>query len=192
MDLKFYEYADNVSAAWIATRIRRVGNSRRNLLQEELGYIEGGSQTLVDALMRSIAAQGGRVHLATPAERIETADGKVVGAVVAADGNEIEVRAKSVVNATGVWSDELRALGRELGIDADPAALATNERVRELVGRDVDAVNARVARIEQIKRFTILPADLTRAPGELTPTLKIKRPVVHERYAEQIDALYAG
>ena len=41
---------------------------------------------------------------------LKDADGKVVGAVVAADGNEIEVRAKSVVNATGVWSDELRAL----------------------------------------------------------------------------------
>jgi long-chain acyl-CoA synthetase len=87
--------------------------------------------------------------------------------------------------------DELRALGRELGIDADPATLAGHERVRELVARDVDAVNARVARIEQIKRFTILPADLTQAAGELTPTLKIKRPVVHERYAEEIDALYA-
>ena len=46
-DLKFYEYADNVSASWIWTRIRRVGRSRRSLLQEELGYIEGGSETLV-------------------------------------------------------------------------------------------------------------------------------------------------
>src|SRR5262249_8723777 len=45
--LKFFEYADNVSAAWIWTRIKRVGTSRKSLLQEELGYIEGGSQTLV-------------------------------------------------------------------------------------------------------------------------------------------------
>ena len=51
MGLKFYQYADNVSAAWIATRIRRIGNSRKSLLQEELGYLEGGSQTLVDALV---------------------------------------------------------------------------------------------------------------------------------------------
>lgn len=79
MDLKFYEHADNVSAAWIATRIRRVGNSRRHLLQEELGYIDGGSQTLVDALLRSIAQRGGKVHLSTPAERVETEAGRVVG-----------------------------------------------------------------------------------------------------------------
>src|SRR6185312_11504916 len=50
-DLKFYEYANNISASWIWTRIRRVGRSRRSLMQEELGYIEGGSETLVHALV---------------------------------------------------------------------------------------------------------------------------------------------
>ncbi|MDB5467289.1 MAG: FAD-dependent oxidoreductase, partial [Phenylobacterium sp.] len=79
MELKFYQYADDVSAAWIATRVRRVGNSRRSLFQEELGYIEGGSQTLVDALVASIERQGGHIHLATPAERIETSGGRVTG-----------------------------------------------------------------------------------------------------------------
>ena len=84
MALKFYQYADNVSAAWIATRIRRIGNSRKSLMQEELGYLEGGSQTLVDALVAAIERMGGKVHLSTPAERIETADGQVIG--VAAGG----------------------------------------------------------------------------------------------------------
>lgn len=84
MGLKFYQYADNVSAAWIATRIRRIGNSRKSLLQEELGYLEGGSQTLVDALMAAIERLGGKVHLATPAEQIETEAGQVIA--VAAGG----------------------------------------------------------------------------------------------------------
>ena len=84
MELKFFQYADNVSAAWIATRVRRIGNSRRSLFQEELGYLEGGSQTLVDALAAAIQARGGKIHLATPAEQIETADGAVIG--VAAGG----------------------------------------------------------------------------------------------------------
>lgn len=79
MDLKFYQYADDVSAAWIATRVRRVGRSRKSLFQEELGYIEGGSETLVAALTDSIARQGGRIHLKTPAERIETEAGRVTG-----------------------------------------------------------------------------------------------------------------
>jgi len=83
--LKFFEYADNISAAWIWTRIKRVGTSRRSLLQEELGYIEGGSRTLVEALTAAIAAKGGKLHLKTPAQRIEVGDKRVVG--VLADGN---------------------------------------------------------------------------------------------------------
>lgn len=81
MDLKFYQYADNVSAAWIATRIKRVGTSRRSLLQEELGYIEGGSETLVRALVSSIERRGGRIHLSTPAERVTTENGRVTGVI---------------------------------------------------------------------------------------------------------------
>lgn len=79
MDLKFYQYAEDISAAWMATRIRRVGNSRKSLLQEELGYIEGGSETLVAALVDSITARGGRIHLGLPVGRVETAGGKVTG-----------------------------------------------------------------------------------------------------------------
>lgn len=77
--LKFFEYANNISAAWVWARIKRVGTSRRSLLQEELGYVEGGSQTLVDALVRAIAERGGTLQLAAPADRIEIADGRVTG-----------------------------------------------------------------------------------------------------------------
>ena len=68
--------------------------------------------------------------------------------------------------------------------------MARDERVRAAVQQDVDAVNARFARIEQIKRFDILERDLSQAEGELTPTLKVKRPVIHERYGERIERLY--
>jgi protoporphyrinogen oxidase len=77
--LKFFEYADNVSAAWIWTRFKRVGTSRRSLMQEELGYIEGGSETLVRALVDAIAAKGGRLLLGKPVTRVETNDGRVTG-----------------------------------------------------------------------------------------------------------------
>ncbi|MGO4527058.1 NAD(P)/FAD-dependent oxidoreductase [Microvirga sp. 2MCAF35] len=78
-DLKFYEYADNISASWIWTRIRRIGRSRRSLMQEELGYIEGGSETLVNALTQAITRLGGVIRLKEPATRILTADGHVSG-----------------------------------------------------------------------------------------------------------------
>jgi long-chain acyl-CoA synthetase len=88
--------------------------------------------------------------------------------------------------------DELPRLAGELGIDADPAGLAADMRVRAAVWRDIEAVNQRLARIEQVKRFAILPRDLTQEEGELTPTLKVKRNVVNDRYAATIDELYAG
>jgi len=84
-DLKFYEYADNVSAAWIWTRVKRTGRSRKSLLQEQLGYIEGGSQTLVDRLVERIEALGGTVSLGNPVHKVVTENGRVTG-VEAADG----------------------------------------------------------------------------------------------------------
>ncbi len=84
-DLKFYQYADNISAAWIWTRVKRIGNSRKSMFQEELGYIEGGSTTLVDRLVERIEAMGGSVKLSTPAIRVVTEQGRVTG-VETADG----------------------------------------------------------------------------------------------------------
>ena len=76
-DLKFYELADPVSAAWIWTRIKRVGTSRRSIFQEELGYIDGGSETLVKALVAGIEARGGVLLLGAPVERVEADNGRV-------------------------------------------------------------------------------------------------------------------
>jgi len=60
LEYKFYEAADKISAAWIATRIRRVGLSRKNVMQEEMGYLDGGSEILVRALVEKIESGGGR------------------------------------------------------------------------------------------------------------------------------------
>ena len=54
------------------------------------------------------------------------------------------------------------------------------------------AVNQKFARIEQIKKFKILPRDLSQEEGELTPTLKVKRGVVYKKYAPQVEELYEG
>lgn len=78
-EYKFYEYADNISAQWIWTRIRRIGRSRRSIMQEELGYIQGGSITLVNALVDAIQQHGGRVHLGEPAQEIVSENGRVTG-----------------------------------------------------------------------------------------------------------------
>lgn len=88
-DLKFYEHAESISAAWVWQRIKRVGRSRRSLFQEELGYIEGGSEALVAALVKAIEDLGGKVHLSSAAGRLLIADGKVEG-VETRDGRRFE------------------------------------------------------------------------------------------------------
>lgn len=79
LELKFFELADNVSAAWIWQRIKRLGNSRKSLFEEQLGYIEGGSEKLMNALAERITAQGGKIHYSTPAARFIIEEGMVKG-----------------------------------------------------------------------------------------------------------------
>ena len=75
--------------------------------------------------------------------------------------------------------------------DTDLASLAEAPEIRAAVQEAVDAANARLSRPEQVKRWALLPTEWTAESAELTPTLKLKRRVVHDNYAEQIDALYA-
>lgn len=85
-ELKFYELADEVSASWIATRIKRIGNSRKSIFQEQLGYIQGGSKTLMDAIANDIRHKGGRIHLKMPAQRVQTQNNQVTD-VLSAESN---------------------------------------------------------------------------------------------------------
>ena len=86
---------------------------------------------------------------------------------------------------------EIAAWAEEQGVDADPAALAADERVRALLQEVVDDANRERSRFEQVKRFVILPRDFTMEAGEITPTLKVRRRAVQEHFAADIDALYA-
>lgn len=81
-DFKFYDYTDNLSAAWIWSRIRRIGRSRYSLFQEKLGYLEGGSETLLQAMRADIEQRGGKIHLKSPVSKVHMANGKVTGVEV--------------------------------------------------------------------------------------------------------------
>ncbi|HEX5618850.1 MAG TPA: long-chain fatty acid--CoA ligase [Solirubrobacteraceae bacterium] len=88
-------------------------------------------------------------------------------------------------------ADELPALAERAGVPADLSAMVTDPRVHAVVQEAVDEVNARFARIEQIKRFALLDHDLSQEAGELTPTLKVKRATVNDRYRQEFERLYA-
>ena len=88
--------------------------------------------------------------------------------------------------------EEIVVFAREHGLPEDPAALSREPAVIELIQGELDRVNERYAQVEKIKRFALLEHDLSQETGELTPTLKVKRNVVNEKYADVIDALYEG
>jgi long-chain acyl-CoA synthetase len=77
------------------------------------------------------------------------------------------------------------------GLPTDLAELAEHADVRALIQADLDEANARYAQVEQIKKFAVLARDFTLEDGELTPSLKLKRNVVYEHYAEHFEDLYA-
>jgi long-chain acyl-CoA synthetase len=88
--------------------------------------------------------------------------------------------------------EEIAAFAKEHGLPEDMASLARDPKVHELVQGVLDEANAKYARVEQIKKFVILDHDLSQETGELTPTLKVKRNVVNEKYAELFEDLYSG
>lgn len=81
-DYKFYEYATGLSAAWIWSRIRRIGRSRYDLFREKLGYLTGGSGALLQAMQGAITGHGGTVRLNSPVNKVIIKSGKVIGVEV--------------------------------------------------------------------------------------------------------------
>jgi long-subunit acyl-CoA synthetase (AMP-forming) len=88
--------------------------------------------------------------------------------------------------------DAIAAFAQAQGLtDTSPAALADNPAVRAAVEAGIKEANTKLARVEQIKKFKILPEVWEPGGDEVTPTMKLKRKPIAAKYADQIDALYA-
>ena len=135
-------------------------------------------------------------------ELIITAGGKNISPA----NIEAKLKAHPLVGTAAVIGDDRPFLTALIVLDADVApvwaaqqgisdtsleALAQDERVRDEVQRGVDDVNAQVSNVEGVKKFTILGTDWLPGGDELTPTMKLKRKPVAEKYASEIDAMYA-
>ena len=89
--------------------------------------------------------------------------------------------------------EEIRAWARQNGLEQKSLAdLVAEEKVRALVKSAVDELNARVPRHESIRRFALLPTEFSVESGELTPSLKPKRRVIEQKYADVLASLYEG
>jgi long-chain acyl-CoA synthetase len=89
--------------------------------------------------------------------------------------------------------DAAAAWARARGLDApSPADVASHPDLVAEISAAVAAANARLARVQQVKRWRLLPREWTPETGEVTPTLKLKRRVIYSQYADEISKLYAG
>ncbi|OKJ95584.1 AMP-binding protein [Amycolatopsis sp. CB00013] len=86
--------------------------------------------------------------------------------------------------------DVAAAFGEKLGLEPDPAVLVKDERIRHAVQDAVDTGNAKLSRVEQVKQFTLVPAFWEPGGDEITPTMKVRRKPIAQKYATEIAELY--
>jgi long-chain acyl-CoA synthetase len=155
------------------------------LASGDLGHVDGDGYVHITGRKKDLVITSSGKNISP--ELIESALREsqwISQAVVAGD------RRSYLVALVTLDPDEAPRLAAEVGAPTDLAALAADDRVRATIEADITAANQRFATIEQVKRFAILPRDLSQADGELTPTLKVKRSVVYDRYSGEIDRLY--
>ncbi len=112
----------------------------------------------------------------------------LIGQVLAVGDNRPFIGALVVLDpeAAPVWA-------AQVGIDSGSLAeLSQHPKVLEQVQTAIDAANQHLARVEQVKQWTLLPTEWTPESDELTPTMKLRRSVIHDKYSDAIDALYTG
>lgn len=153
----------------------------------DIGAIdEDGFVTITDRKKELIITSGGKNLAPTRIEGL-LKENPLIGQAVAI-GND-----RPYVTALIVLDEEiLPGWAAARGIESTgTAALADHPEVHAEIDRAVAAANARLARVEQVKRFHLLTRPWTPESGELTPTLKLKRRIINARYADDIESLYA-
>ena len=88
-------------------------------------------------------------------------------------------------------AEEIIPWAKEQGLPEDMAQLAEHEKVKEIIQAELDRANSNYAKVEQVKKFAVLDHDLSIESGELTPTLKVKRNVIYDRYEDLFNSMYS-
>jgi long-chain acyl-CoA synthetase len=146
---------------------------------------EDGFLFITDRKKDLIVTAGGMNIAPQNIENMLKADPFISQAMVYGDRKPYPV-ALITVNA-----EELAKFAREQGIVAtDPAVVVKHPKVLERVGRTVEEKNSQLQSYAKIKKFTVLPIDFSQEGGELTPTLKVKRKIVSDKYLTTIEELY--
>jgi long-chain acyl-CoA synthetase len=152
----------------------------------DIGYIDDDGFVHITDRKKDIIVTAGGMNIAPQnIENMLKGDPFVSQAMVYGDRRPYPV-ALITVNP-----DELQKFARDQGLlTSDPATLVKHPRVLERVGRIVEEKNTQLQSYAKVKKFAVVPGDFTQEGGELTPTLKVKRKVVIEKYRQVIDELY--
>jgi long-chain acyl-CoA synthetase len=154
----------------------------------DIGAIDGdGFVSVTDRKKELIITAGGENIAPVAVESVLVAHPLIGQALAYGD------RRPYVIALLTLDGEAAPAWARARGITAGSLAeLASDPQVLAEVAAGVAAANEQLARVQQVKRWRLLPVEWTAETEELTPTLKLKRRVVHAKYADAIDSLYAG
>jgi long-chain acyl-CoA synthetase len=152
----------------------------------DIGEIDDeGTLKITDRKKDLIVTAGGKNIAPQRVERIMRTSHYIAQAVAYGD------KKKFLVALVTLEPEAIAEWAAQNGLEhAGPEELATDPKVHELIRGEVESRNRELASFETVKRFHILPRDLTIESGEMTPSMKIKRNVVVERYGEHLEALY--
>jgi len=152
----------------------------------DIGELDAdGYLTITDRKKDLIVTAGGKNIAPQRIERILRTSPFIAHAMAVGD------RRKFVTALLTLEAQTMRQWCQTNGVEgADTQAWSTDEKVLQLLGDEVHRLNGQLASFETVKRFHIAPLDFSIEGGELTPTLKIKRKAVFEKYCEELDALY--
>jgi long-chain acyl-CoA synthetase len=173
----YYKRPEATSEAWDSEGWFHTG---------DIGEIDGdGFLRITDRKKDLIKTSGGKYVAPQNVENLLKTQPHISQAVLIGDNR------KYCVALVTLDLDEVRRWARDQGIAADdPADLTRHPKVVELIASEVEAVNRRLASYESIKYYRIVAHDFSQETGELTPSLKVRRKFVHQKYGDLIEEMY--
>lgn len=150
----------------------------------DIGELEGEHLKITDRKKDLLVLNNGKNVAPQPLENRLRESDLIADAVLFGDG--MDYCCALIVPDLDKVRQQLKSLGKSFATDAE---MTSSAELRQLLKKEIDAVNSSLADFERVKRFEPLYAPFSAESGELTPTLKIRRKIVREKYAEQIAAM---